>query len=155
MGHKEQFPEAWKKTEEIEIRGRIDTIYTKALLRSAKILRRDLVPWGNLRSLRLRLKENSNNNNNNRFKSSTLGTILKNQEKKLKELEICGNIRATQGRVLLISRNIQRNWRIVEICGHSISSESYWLVLEWKLKKRITAVVVVVVAAAAAKWIKY
>ena len=39
--------------EDSEIRGRVETIQTKALLRSARILRRVLVTWGNLLSLRL------------------------------------------------------------------------------------------------------
>ena len=38
--------------EDLEIRGRVDTIQTKALLRSARIPRRVLETWGDLLSLR-------------------------------------------------------------------------------------------------------
>ena len=65
-----------KELEELEIRGRADTIQTKLLLRSARILRRVLDTWGDLLSLRLqwrtinwrlceKLERNNNNNNNN------------------------------------------------------------------------------------------
>ena len=43
-------------TKELEIRGRIETIQTKPLLSSAKILRGILETWGDLLSLRIRWK---------------------------------------------------------------------------------------------------
>ena len=42
-----------KDTEDLEIRGRVETIQPRALLKSAKILRRVLETWGDLLSLRL------------------------------------------------------------------------------------------------------
>ena len=42
--------------EDMEIRGRVDTIQTTALLSSARILKRVLVTWRNLLSLRLQWK---------------------------------------------------------------------------------------------------
>ena len=45
-----------KRLEELEIRGRIDTIQTTVFLRSARILRRVLESWRNLLSLNLQWK---------------------------------------------------------------------------------------------------
>ena len=42
--------------EELEIRDRVETIQTTALLRSARILRRVLETWGDLLSLKLQLE---------------------------------------------------------------------------------------------------
>ena len=42
-----------KGLEDLEIRGRVETIRTTALLRSARILRRVLETWGELLSLKL------------------------------------------------------------------------------------------------------
>ena len=42
--------------EDLEIMGREETIQTTALLRSARILRRVLETWGDLRSLKLQWK---------------------------------------------------------------------------------------------------
>ena len=62
-----------KGLEDLEIRGRVETIHTTALLRMARILRRVLETWGDLLSLKLQWKtisvswceKNSNNNNKN------------------------------------------------------------------------------------------
>ena len=49
----EQFTKGWKKRlEELEIKGRIETIPTTAFLRSTRILRKVLETWGDLLSLR-------------------------------------------------------------------------------------------------------
>ena len=45
-----------KEMEDLEIRGQVETIETKALLRSARILRRLLETWEDLLSLRLQEK---------------------------------------------------------------------------------------------------
>ena len=45
-----------KGLEELEVGGRVDTIQTTALLRTARILRRFLETWGDLLSLRLQWK---------------------------------------------------------------------------------------------------
>ena len=45
-----------KRLEELEIGGRVETIQTSTLLRSAKILRRVLENWGDLLSLKLHWK---------------------------------------------------------------------------------------------------
>ena len=42
-----------QKLEVLEIRGRVETIQTTVLLKSARILRRVLEPWGDLLSLKL------------------------------------------------------------------------------------------------------
>ncbi len=42
-----------QRLEELEIRGRVETIQTTALLRSIRILRRVLETWGDLLSLKL------------------------------------------------------------------------------------------------------
>ena len=66
-----------KGLEDLEVGGRVETIQTTALLRTARILRRVLETWGDLLSLRLPWKTigycwceklswvNNNNNNNN------------------------------------------------------------------------------------------
>ena len=45
-----------KGLEDLEVGGHVETIQTTALLRMARILRRVLETWGNLRSLRLQWK---------------------------------------------------------------------------------------------------
>ena len=45
-----------KGLEDLEVGGRVETIQTTALLRTARILRRVLETWGNLLSLRLQWK---------------------------------------------------------------------------------------------------
>ena len=45
-----------QEMEDLEISGRVETIQTTALLRSNRILKRDLKTWGDLLSLRLQLK---------------------------------------------------------------------------------------------------
>ena len=45
-----------KGQEDLEVGGRVETIQTTALLRTARILRRVLVTWGDLLSLRLQWK---------------------------------------------------------------------------------------------------
>ena len=45
-----------KGLEDLEVRGRVETIQTTALLRTARILRRVLETWGNLLSLKLQWK---------------------------------------------------------------------------------------------------
>ena len=45
-----------KGLEELEVGGRVETIQTTALLRTARILRRVLETWGDLLSLRLQWK---------------------------------------------------------------------------------------------------
>ena len=45
-----------KSLEDLEIGGRVDTIQTTALLRTARILRRVLETWGDLLSLKLQWK---------------------------------------------------------------------------------------------------
>ena len=45
--------------EDLEIRGRVETIQTTALLKSARILRRILKTWGDLQSLSLQWKATS------------------------------------------------------------------------------------------------
>ena len=64
-----------KGLEDLEVGGRVETIQTIALLRTARILRRVLETWGNLLSLKLQWKstdvKNSrgvNNNNNEDWK---------------------------------------------------------------------------------------
>ena len=54
----------------LEIRGRVETIQTTVLLRSARKLRRPIESWGDLLSLKLQWETNNynyNNNNNNLF----------------------------------------------------------------------------------------
>ena len=48
-----------KDLEDLEVGGRVETIQTTALLRTAKILRRVLDTWGDLLSLKLQWKSNS------------------------------------------------------------------------------------------------
>ena len=48
-----------KSLEDLEVGGRVETIQTTALLRTARILRRVLETWGDLLSLRLQWKTNS------------------------------------------------------------------------------------------------
>ena len=69
-----------KGLEDLEVGGRVETIQTTALLRTARILRRVLETWGDLLSLKLQWKplantdvknskgENNNNNNNSSIK---------------------------------------------------------------------------------------
>ena len=45
-----------KELEDLEIRGRVETIQTTTLLRTARILRRVLETWGHLLSLKLHWK---------------------------------------------------------------------------------------------------
>ena len=45
-----------KGLEDLEVGGRVETIQTTALLRMARILRRVLVTWGDLLSLKLQWK---------------------------------------------------------------------------------------------------
>ena len=45
-----------KKLENLEVRGRVETIQTTVLLRTARILRRVLETWGDLLSLKLKWK---------------------------------------------------------------------------------------------------
>ena len=45
-----------KGLEDLEVGGRVETIHTTTLLRTARILRRVLVTWGDLLSLRLQWK---------------------------------------------------------------------------------------------------
>ena len=45
-----------KGPEDLEIGGRVETIQTKALLRTARILKRVLETWGDLLSLKLQWK---------------------------------------------------------------------------------------------------
>ena len=45
-----------KDLEDLEVGGRVETIQTTALLRTARILRRFLETWGDLLSLKLRWK---------------------------------------------------------------------------------------------------
>ena len=45
-----------KRLEDLEVGGRVETIQTTALLRTARILRRALETWGDLLSLRLQRK---------------------------------------------------------------------------------------------------
>ena len=45
-----------KSLEDLEIRGRVETIQTTALLRTARILRRVLETWADLLSLKLQWK---------------------------------------------------------------------------------------------------
>ena len=45
-----------KGLEDLEVGGRVETIQTKALLRTARILRRVLETWGNFLSLKLQKK---------------------------------------------------------------------------------------------------
>ena len=45
-----------KRLEDLEIRGRVKTIQTTKLLRTARILRRVLETWGDLQSLKLQWK---------------------------------------------------------------------------------------------------
>ena len=67
-----------KGLEDLKVGGRVETIQTTALLRTARILRRVLMTWGDLLSLNLQWKTislfwcekllwviNNNNNNNN------------------------------------------------------------------------------------------
>ena len=66
-----------KGLEDLEVGGRVETLQTPALLRTARILRRVLETWGDLLSLKLQGKPsantdvknskgvNNNNNNNN------------------------------------------------------------------------------------------
>ena len=74
--------------EDLEMGGRVETIQTTALLRTARILRRVLETWGDLLSLKLQWKtisftdvKNSkgvnNNNNNNNDKYVNLAKELK------------------------------------------------------------------------------
>ena len=42
--------------EDLEVGGRVETIQTTALLRTARILRRDLETWGDLPSLKFQWK---------------------------------------------------------------------------------------------------
>ena len=46
----------FKDLEDLEIGGRVETIQTTALLRTARILRRVLETWGDLLSLKLQCK---------------------------------------------------------------------------------------------------
>ena len=62
--------------EDLEVGGRIETIQTTALLRTARILRRVLETWGDLLSLKLQWKTNTGvknsrgvNNNNKKNQS--------------------------------------------------------------------------------------
>ena len=48
--------ELLKGLEDLEIRGRVETIQTTVLLRTARILRRILETWGDLLSLKLQWK---------------------------------------------------------------------------------------------------
>ena len=45
-----------KGLEDVEVRGRVETIQTTALLKTARILRRVLETWGDLLSLKLQWK---------------------------------------------------------------------------------------------------
>ena len=74
-----------KELEVLKIRGQVVTIQTTALLRSAKVLKRVLVTWRDLLSLKLQCKticltlvwknsKRSNNNNNNKTKSLLIAT---------------------------------------------------------------------------------
>ena len=45
-----------KGLEDVEVGGRVETIHTTALLRTARILRRVLETWGDLLSLKLQWK---------------------------------------------------------------------------------------------------
>ena len=62
-----------KGLEDLEVGGRVETIQTTALLKTARIFRRVLETWGDILSLNLQwkpsanadVKKNSNNNNNN------------------------------------------------------------------------------------------
>ena len=67
-----------KGLKDLEVGGRVETIQTTALLKTARILRRVLETWGDLLSLNLQWKAISlrwceklywvnNNNNNNKF----------------------------------------------------------------------------------------
>ena len=47
-----------KRLEDVEIRGRVETIQTTTLFRTARILRRVLETWGDLLSLKLQWKTN-------------------------------------------------------------------------------------------------
>ena len=72
-----------KDLDVLEIGGRVETIQTTALLRTARILRRVLETWGDLLSLKLQWKPsantdeknskgvNNNNNNNNMISECT------------------------------------------------------------------------------------
>ena len=48
-----------QELDDLEIRGRVETIKATVLLKSAKILRKVLETWGDLLSLRLQLKSTS------------------------------------------------------------------------------------------------
>ena len=54
-----------KELEDLETRGRVKTIQATALLRSARILRRDLETWGDLSLRRLCEKPSRSKNDNN------------------------------------------------------------------------------------------
>ena len=49
-----------KRLEDLEVGGRVKTIQTTAVLRTARILRRVLETWGDLLSLKLKWKPSAN-----------------------------------------------------------------------------------------------
>ena len=101
-----------KRVEDLEIRGRVETIQTTALLRTTRILRRVLESWGDLLSLKTSEKlsaktdrnisqqvNNNNNNNNN-------NTMMK--KKRLENLRTLA-VTQTPGKKLSIYAGIKNS----------------------------------------------
>ena len=100
-----------KGLDDLEVEEQVETIQTKALLRTARILRRVLETWGDLLSIRIQWKtiskadlKNSQGVNNNNYNNQvtiipnvigTFGTVTKGLFKGLKDLEVGGRVETT------------------------------------------------------------
>ena len=120
-----------KGLEDLEVGGRVETIQTTALLRTARILRRVLETWEDLLSLKFQRKTISYhrceklfwvNNNEIYIIIRTVGTVTKGLVQGLLDLERKGWVKTIQTTILLRSVRILR--KVLEAWGDVQSPKS-------------------------------
>ena len=136
-----------KGLEDLEVGGRVETIQTTALLRTARILRRVLETWGDLLSLRLNWKPSANADEKSSNEwiiiiiiiikltiiSSVIyafGTVTKGLLKGLEGLEVGGWVETIQTTALLKNARILR--RVLETWGDLLSVRLQWKTIGYR-----------------------
>ena len=124
-----------QRLEDLEIRGRVETIQTSVFLKTVRIWRRVLENWGDSSG-----KPSANaDDHTNKWELKklwnmkltiipivigALGTVTKGLVKGLEDMEIMGRVETIQNKALLRSARILRI--VLEICGDLLSLKFQW-----------------------------
>ena len=120
-----------KGLEDLEVGGRVETIQTTTLLRTARILRRVLETWGEFLSLKLQWKTLCHSNSSEKPSAiipvgiGAFGTVAKWLLKGLEDLEVDGRVETIQTIALLRTAKILR--RVLETWGDLLSLKFQWI----------------------------